>query len=186
MSKEIYLIEEGWIDPMENRDATGYTIYGYVESEDEAKKFCESKGYWTHKDCWAIGLLNKGEVMPKYRYKKIEPVSTKKFKDKIKVEKKEIKIDLTKLKADWLIEKFHEISDDLMNGETIDEVEITIENNKLYCYFEIDCNRSGTWDGYITINEKGVVKVSLDDTPIEACGIENKLAEEIKKIIIED
>ena len=112
--------------------------------------------------------------------------SEKKYKVKKKVEEKEVRVDLTKLKVDWLVEKFHEISDELMNGETIDEVEITIENNKLYCYFEIDCNRSGTWDGFITINEKGVVKVSLDDTPIEACGIEDKLAKEIKKIIIED
>ena len=64
---EIYLLEKGWIDPMENRDADGYDPYGYFITEDEAKEFCESKGYWTRKDCWSIM-----EKMPKYRYKKIK------------------------------------------------------------------------------------------------------------------
>jgi hypothetical protein len=70
----IYLIEKGWIDTMENYDADGYNPYGFMLEEEEAKTFCESQGYWTHKDCWSIiaGITYKDGKMPKYRYKKLD------------------------------------------------------------------------------------------------------------------
>ena len=67
---DIFLISKGWIDPMENRTASGYEPYSYTKSEEEAKTFCESQGYWTDKDCWEISLMN-NEQMPKYKYEKL-------------------------------------------------------------------------------------------------------------------
>lgn len=67
----IFLIEKGWIDPMENRDAYGYTPFGYVLTEQDAREFCESKGYWTDKDCWAVAY-HPNKLMAKYRYKAIQ------------------------------------------------------------------------------------------------------------------
>lgn len=68
---EIYLIEKGWIDPMENRNASGYTPHGFKLTEDDAKSFCESQGFWTSDDCWEIGIFNKNEKMYKYKYQKL-------------------------------------------------------------------------------------------------------------------
>jgi len=72
-SKKIYLIEKGWIDPLENREATGYEIHSYTESEEEAIKFCEKHGYWTGGDCWEISFTPNNK-MPKYRYREVEPL----------------------------------------------------------------------------------------------------------------
>jgi len=66
----IYLIEKGWIDPMENRNADGYDAFGYTITEQEAKEFCESKGCWTDKDCWSVAYYP-DKKMVKYRYKEI-------------------------------------------------------------------------------------------------------------------
>ncbi len=74
MTESIFLIEQGWIDPMENRNADGYNLFAFVETEQEAKDFCESKGFWTNKDCWSISFMPK-KRMQKYRYKKIKHLS---------------------------------------------------------------------------------------------------------------
>jgi hypothetical protein len=71
---DIFLISKGWIDPIENHNASGYKPYSYTKSEDEAKTFCESQGYWTDKDCWEIGFMD-NKQMPKYIYKKISKLS---------------------------------------------------------------------------------------------------------------
>ena len=39
MSEKIFLIEKGWIDPMENKNATGYKTHSYVKSEKEEMWF---------------------------------------------------------------------------------------------------------------------------------------------------
>jgi len=67
----IFLIERGWIDSMENRNADGYKPFGYKLTEQEAKEFCESKGYWTDKDCWSVEY-HPNKQMAKYRYKVIQ------------------------------------------------------------------------------------------------------------------
>ena len=67
----IFLIEEAWIDPMENRNADGYNIYGFVVDEEEAKRFCEKGGYWTGEDCWSVRYYPDGK-MSKFRYKKVK------------------------------------------------------------------------------------------------------------------
>ena len=67
----IFLIEKGWIDPTENRNADGYEPFGYKMSEQEAKDFCELHGYWTSNDCWSI-KYQPNERMWKYRYREIQ------------------------------------------------------------------------------------------------------------------
>lgn len=71
MSEKIFLIEKGWIDPMENKNATGYKTHSYVKSEKEAIDFCKKNGYWTGDDCWEI-RLSSNDKMYKYRYKEVE------------------------------------------------------------------------------------------------------------------
>jgi hypothetical protein len=67
----IYLIEKAWLSPMENRNADGYEPFGYKLTEAAAKRFCESKGFYTEKDCWSVSVYPKKQ-MPKYRYKAIK------------------------------------------------------------------------------------------------------------------
>jgi hypothetical protein len=67
----IFLIEKGWIDSMENRDADGYEPFGFKMTEQEAKDFCELHGYWTGDDCWSIQYKPNGRMW-KYRYKEIQ------------------------------------------------------------------------------------------------------------------
>ena len=73
MSEKIFLIEKGWIDPMENKNATGYKTHSYVKSEKEAIDFCEKNGYWTGDDCWEISFTPNNQ-MAKYRYIEVEPL----------------------------------------------------------------------------------------------------------------
>lgn len=102
-----------------------------------------------------------------------------------KLKKEKISIDLKKLTPKWLTNKFYEISNAVMNGETIENVDIKIKNNTLNCSFDIDCDRYGHFKdfGNISINKHGSVVVSLDDTPLEGCGMENELSFEIENLI---
>jgi len=69
----IYLIEKIWTAPMENEvdNAVGYKPFGYADSEDEARRFCENGRMYTKSDCWAIF----GEE-PEYRYLQIEQINS--------------------------------------------------------------------------------------------------------------
>lgn len=67
----IFLIEKGWIDPMENSNADGYEPFAYKLNEQEVKDFCTSKGFWTSDDCWSIKYKYPDNKMWKYRYKEI-------------------------------------------------------------------------------------------------------------------
>lgn len=64
----MYIIEKLWTDSMENSisAALGYSIVGYVNTEEEAKKVVEEGGI-VKKECWAMN----GD-MPLLKYKKIE------------------------------------------------------------------------------------------------------------------
>lgn len=68
--KSIFLIEKGWIDPMENRNADGYEPFGYRLTEEDAKEFCNSKGFWTGDDCYSINYYP-NKIMHKYKYTEI-------------------------------------------------------------------------------------------------------------------
>lgn len=61
-----YLIEYLWFDPMENRDAHGYAIYGYLDTEEEAIEFCKQGKIYNKEECWSFR-----SNMPQFRYKKI-------------------------------------------------------------------------------------------------------------------
>jgi hypothetical protein len=78
--EDIFLILEGWIDPMENRNASGYRYHSYTKSEEEAKTFCESQGYWTDKDCWEVAF-NKDKKMPKFKYEKLTKLLPEQYKN---------------------------------------------------------------------------------------------------------
>lgn len=96
----------------------------------------------------------------------------------------EAKMDFTKLTKKWLEEKFQEISYNVMNGETIENVKIKINKKSASATFDIDCARGGLFRGHgLTVSDKGFVKVDLDETPIEGCGIETDLAEAIEELI---
>jgi hypothetical protein len=69
--EEIFLIYEGWIDPMENDNADGYEAIGFVTNESMAKKICNDGGHYTGKDCWSVRFYP-NEKMPKFKYKKIK------------------------------------------------------------------------------------------------------------------
>ena len=51
--------------------ADGYKPFGYKLTEQEAKDFCDSHGYWTDKDCWSI-VYHPNKRMPKYKYMEIQ------------------------------------------------------------------------------------------------------------------
>lgn len=56
VSRSIFLIEKIWFDSMENEvgSAVGYSPFGFVDTEDEAKQFCDKGRICTKKDCWAV------------------------------------------------------------------------------------------------------------------------------------
>jgi len=68
---EIFLIEEGWVDPMENRDADGYKPIGFVNTLEEAKKIVNEGGHYTPEDCWSVAYLPYNGIMPKFKYTKL-------------------------------------------------------------------------------------------------------------------
>jgi hypothetical protein len=56
VSRSIFLIEKIWFDSMENEvgSAVGYSPFGFVDTEDEAKTICDKGRIFTKKDCWAV------------------------------------------------------------------------------------------------------------------------------------
>ena len=64
-NNDVYVVKKCWIDPLENRNAFGYSDYAVSFDEDIVKNFCNNQGFFTHNDCWAIAL---NEKIPKYKY----------------------------------------------------------------------------------------------------------------------
>lgn len=62
---EVYLIEEIWINPLNNdvSSAVGYGPHGFVYPESIAQKICNEGRKYTKKDCWAIN-----DTLPQFRY----------------------------------------------------------------------------------------------------------------------
>lgn len=69
VSQSIWLIERIWFDVLENEidSAVGYSPFGYIETEDKAKDFCQKGEIYTQKNCWAVRW-----EMPEYRYKEVK------------------------------------------------------------------------------------------------------------------
>ena len=76
-----YLIEELWMEPLENRlfNASGYKPFGYAETEEEAKSFCATGRIFTGDDCWSLDYGRKEQVengWPQFRYSPLEHVDS--------------------------------------------------------------------------------------------------------------
>ncbi len=100
------------------------------------------------------------------------------------LEDNSLKLDFSKLTKEWLITEFYNISDDIMNGETMENVKIKKSKNLLNITFDVECHPYGLHrNNTISINDKGYIKIDLDDTPIEGCGIETELSKRITKLI---
>jgi len=74
MTDLIYVIEQIWVDSMENdtERALGYNPIGFVLEEQKAIDFCSKGRDYTSEDCWAIGIQKKDEKLPEYRYNTIK------------------------------------------------------------------------------------------------------------------
>ena len=69
LSRSIFLIEKIWFNSMENEvgSAVGYSPFGFVDTEDEAKLFCDKGRIFTNKDCWAVWSKQK-----EYKYSEVK------------------------------------------------------------------------------------------------------------------
>ncbi|MEA3378252.1 MAG: hypothetical protein U9Q69_01295 [Nanoarchaeota archaeon] len=80
MNGLVYVIEQIWVDPSENINerALGYKPIGFTLDEQKAINFCSKGQDYTSKDCWAIGIFEKDEKLPEFRYKPLQELSTTK------------------------------------------------------------------------------------------------------------
>lgn len=67
---KVFLIEELWFDPFENRNAHGYSPHGFVRSKGEADCFVAFHGSLPKSACWSFL-----QDMPKYRYTEIQDLN---------------------------------------------------------------------------------------------------------------
>lgn len=69
----MYLIKRLWIDPLENRNAFGYEVIGFVKSKKEANRICNLEQVLRSAHPWPLrgapGL--KGESIPRFRAEEI-------------------------------------------------------------------------------------------------------------------
>lgn len=106
----------------------------------------------------------------------------KNFPKKLKKVEKQLNFDA--ITKGWLRSTFKKISEELMNGEIIEKVKIEKTDYGMNIIFNLNCDRYGVYKNKsIQINNRGGVKVDLYDTPVEGCGIESQLEEEIYNII---
>ena len=74
----MYLIKKLWIDHTENHfsNACGYKSMGYVKTEKEAQKICNSEFIDKSKYPWPLDYIHydgfKGDEIPVYIYEKLE------------------------------------------------------------------------------------------------------------------
>ena len=71
-----YLIKKAWLDPMENRNATGYDPIGYVDTKEEAEEIMASGRVFTSNDCWAINYMP-NHKMNEFIYQEIPNLNEK-------------------------------------------------------------------------------------------------------------
>jgi hypothetical protein len=92
-------------------------------------------------------------------------------------------INFSKLTAKWLKKTFNEVSEDVMNGESMENLKITKTDTDWVANFNVDCGRRGIHkNNYIKINNRGGINVGLCEA-IEVGGIESGVTEEIKKYL---
>jgi hypothetical protein len=69
-SNVVYLIEKAWLDPMENRNSTGYSPVGFATDLESAEAIVAGGRLFTKDDCWEIEYHTNG-TMPEYKYTKL-------------------------------------------------------------------------------------------------------------------
>ena len=74
-----FLIEKLWIDEMENRNPCGYSPFGYVKTEKEAKDICDNSRLLNGEDCWALKYIGSRK---EYRYKEIKEITKEVINEK--------------------------------------------------------------------------------------------------------
>lgn len=95
--------------------------------------------------------------------------------DKLPSKLEKLPNKLNKITPEWLIQTFQDISDEVMNGESIENVIIKGDNPQKIT-FDLDCHRQGLFrNKSITISKRGWTTIDLNDTPLECSEIENKL-----------
>jgi hypothetical protein len=95
----------------------------------------------------------------------------------------ETTLEFSKITGEWLTENFEDISDDVMNGESIENVRFEEKNGGLIIKFDVDYRYGLHRNKGIKISERGNITIDLDETPIEGCGIEEELKERIRELI---
>ena len=106
---------------------------------------------------------------------------SKTIPSKIEVEK--VVLDFSKVTIQWLTDTFHQITSDRMNCETIENVKINEHIDKLSATFDVNSDYGLHRGCGLTINKMGYVKVDLDDTPLDGCGVESDLICDIEDLI---
>ena len=88
---------------------------------------------------------------------------------------------------EWFVDKFFEITEEIMNGEEAEDVEFEYTDTSLKITFSVNAHRYGFNKGCsVKINENGTISVNLDDTPLDGCGVDRMLGEAIIEVIDEN
>jgi hypothetical protein len=92
-------------------------------------------------------------------------------------------IDFSKLTNQIFKDIFLEATEEVLNSEKVDEMEIKIEDDTLKIEFRVDCGRRGIHKyNEVKINKRGRIRVNLCEM-IEGGGIEELLEEKLLKLL---
>lgn len=116
-------------------------------------------------------------IEQQYKSKKIKELPET-MKDKAN------KVQLDRLTNTWFEGKFNEVTSLCMNSETAQRIEIHKVEEGVEIDFEINCGRYGRHDGRVSVNDRGGIKINLDETPIEGSEVEGELKKSISKLIL--
>lgn len=86
--------------------------------------------------------------------------------------------NLNNITEEWFLEEFNKIAEDVSNMETASNIVIS---KKPYYTISFDMNDGRVSYGcLVTINNKGVVKVDMDETPVEGADLPSDLKDSIE------
>lgn len=91
------------------------------------------------------------------------------------------KVGLDNVTAEWFKEEFDRLAEEYCNSDKARNVKVHKKEGKLIIMFDMNCGRSGIWeDNTVVVNDKGVVKVHVDDTPIEGGDLESQIKRSVE------
>lgn len=94
--------------------------------------------------------------------------------------------NLSRITPEWLIDNFKEISEDILNGDYIEDVIIQENENGVNISFKVWWNAWGEWltdkHRYSVNINKDKISISLPEA-IEGSGIESELKDKIIELI---